>query len=107
MRDDQRPCPAAPQKVPPEEQSEEEVPEEPSPSLIQVVGGSEGRARDKRRDGTPSDLSETRDEVADDDDLLEERRLRRAEDQHRDRPPVTERNGDHVPVHAERDRSEV
>src|SRR5436190_7304993 len=71
MRDDERPRPPAPEEVPSEEQAEEEVPKEPSPALVQVVGGAQRRARGERCDRRPPDLSESRDQVADDDDLLE------------------------------------
>ena len=77
VRDHERPRPAQAEERDAEEDAHGQVAREPSPPLIQVVRGAQQRARRDGGERAPRQLPQPGDQVPEDDDLFEQRRLRR------------------------------
>ena len=92
----------------PKSKPHRQVPGEPSPSLVQVVGPAQQGARSDRGPRRPRQLAEAGHQVGEDDDLFQQRGLGRVQQQDRHRPPMTDRWYRHdEAVHAERHGAEI
>src|SRR6266511_2962004 len=108
VRGDQWPCPAPPRERVTEGESQNEIPGEATPSLVEVVTAAKERAAAHGRGGWPPQLLQAADQIPDRHDFLEEAALQRPQGEHRHGPPVPERRyGHHEPVDVQRDGPEV